>query len=260
MIDGHVHLERGPLTKEYVYEFIKEAQNKGISELQILDHTHRFKEFGPMYENYRVCKPQDEWLNRSIVDSIYEYIDLIEELKKEEFPIKVSFGLEVCYQNKDENLIRELVKDIYDWDFLVGSVHAIDYVMYDSKWSKDELWNKNDHDYIYRKYYDEVFSLVKSGIFTQLGHPDTIKMFNFYPTYDLAETYNKLADLLNEKRMKVENNVGCYYRYGHKDMGLSDELLEIFKNHKCQLITASDAHYPSDVGNYIKDVWDKTMK
>lgn len=259
MIDGHVHLERGPLTKEYVYEFIKEAQNKGIDELQILDHTHRFKEFAPMYQNYRMCRPQNEWLNRCIVDSIYDYIDLIKELRNETFPIKVSFGLEVCYQSKDEELIRKLV-DIFDWDFLVGSVHAIDYVMYDSKWSKDELWNKLDHDYIYKKYYEEVFSLVKSDIFTQLGHPDTIKMFNYYPTYDLTDTYNKLAQLLNKHHMKVENNVGCYYRYGHSDMGLADNLLKIFKENKCELITVSDAHLPKDVGNYIKDIWNKTME
>ena len=50
MIDGHMHLENGPLTKEYVYEFIDEAILKGIDEIQILDHTHRFKEFEKCYE------------------------------------------------------------------------------------------------------------------------------------------------------------------------------------------------------------------
>ena len=59
--------------------------------------------------------------------------------------------------------------------------------------------------------------------------------------------------------MKVENNVGCYYRYHHKDMGLSDEILKVFKDNGCQMITVSDAHYPKDVGNYIKDIWEKTM-
>ena len=58
MIDGHVHLENGPLTKDYVYEFIDEAIKKGIDELQILDHTHRFKEFAPIYESYRINEAQ----------------------------------------------------------------------------------------------------------------------------------------------------------------------------------------------------------
>ncbi|HAM31031.1 MAG TPA: histidinol phosphate phosphatase, partial [Erysipelotrichaceae bacterium] len=49
-IDGHVHLENGPLTKEYVWEFVRSAQKKGIETLQILDHTHRFYEFHDMYK------------------------------------------------------------------------------------------------------------------------------------------------------------------------------------------------------------------
>ena len=43
--DNHVHLENGPLSKEYVEEFISQAVKMGVSELHILDHTHRFKEF-----------------------------------------------------------------------------------------------------------------------------------------------------------------------------------------------------------------------
>ena len=259
MIDGHVHLEKGPHTKEYVYEFIDEAIKKGIDGLQILDHTHRFKEFAPIYEKLKINKPQTDWLNNDLKDSIYDYIDLIEQIKKETLPIKVTFGLEVCYQKPEEGLIKELIKDLYNWDFLVGSVHSIDYVVYDSKWSIDELWNKYNVDDIYKRYYEIMLDLVKSDLFSQLAHPDTIKMFNYYPTYDLTDTYHKLAEELNNHHMKAENNVGCYYRYHHLDMGLSDELLNIFKQHHCQLITASDAHYPKDVGNFIKEAWDKTM-
>ena len=48
MIDGHVHLENGPLTKEYVMQFVEAAQKAGIDCLHILDHTHRFCEFAPL--------------------------------------------------------------------------------------------------------------------------------------------------------------------------------------------------------------------
>ena len=50
MIDGHTHLENGPLTPDYCMEFIEAAVAKGIDTLHILDHTHRFIEFAPMYE------------------------------------------------------------------------------------------------------------------------------------------------------------------------------------------------------------------
>ena len=81
-----------------------------------------------------------------------------------------------------------------------------------------------------------------------------------YPDYDLVPTYHKLAKLLNEHHVKAENNTGCYYRYHHKDIGLSDELLNIFKEHGVKMITASDAHQPSHVGMNIVDIYEKTMK
>ena len=108
-------------------------------------------------------------------------------------------------------------------------------------------------------YYELIFSLVKSDLFTQLAHPDTIKMFNYYPTYDLTPTYHQLADLLVEHNLKAENNTGCYYRYNHKDMGLSEELLKILKEHGVSMITASDAHQPDHVGTNIADIYEKTM-
>ena len=53
--------------------------------------------------------------------------------------------------------------------------------------------------------------------------------------------------------MYGENNSGIAYRYGHQDIGISDEMLKIFKEHKVKMITASDAHKPEDVGTLIRE-------
>jgi len=258
MIDGHTHLDKGPLTKDYVYRFIHQAIKMGIDDLQIVNHTHRFQEFKPMYEKYKIVPEQKAWLDKDLEYSIYDYIALIEEMKKEELPIKVSFGLEVCYAHEDEELIRKLLS-IYKWDFLIGSLHGINFYMYDCNWSLKRFWDVFDTNDLYHEYYEETYRLIQSDIFTQLGHADTFKMFNYYPSFDLKPYYEKLAKLLNEHHMKVENNVGCYYRYNHKDMGLNDELLKILKENHCMLLTSTDAHVPEHVGIHIKDVWDKTM-
>lgn len=258
MIDGHVHLEKGPLESYYVHEFIKEAKNKGIDHLQILDHSHRFIEFKPFYEGYKKIPEQVDFINHDFRNSLNEYLKLIEEVKKQDLDIDVKFGLEVCYEPQHEDFLRQLLSN-YKFDFLIGSVHSIDDIVYDSSWSMDALWNKYDVNYIYKTYYEYCMKLVESDLFSQIGHPDTIKMFDIYPTYDLTPTYELLAETCFKHQIYVENNVGCYYRYYHKDMGLSDELLAIFKKHKCKMITVSDAHLPKDVGNYIKDVWEKTM-
>ena len=49
MIDAHTHLENGDLSIEYVCKFIDAAKEKGITHLQILDHTLRFFEFKDCY-------------------------------------------------------------------------------------------------------------------------------------------------------------------------------------------------------------------
>lgn len=262
MIDGHMHLEYGTLSVEYVLEFVKEAINKGLDEIQILDHTHRFKEFEGIYENLKKYPKQKEWLENKktkFCNTLQEYQSVIDEIRKMDLPIIVKFGLEVCYVPEYEDNIQDILKDT-SFDFVVGAIHSIDDILYDMSFSREYLWDVFDADHIYQRYYELVFQLVQSGLFTQLAHPDTIKMFNYYPSYDLKETYIELAILLNKHNMKAENNTGCYYRYHHKDMGLSDELLAVLKKYGVNMITCSDAHYPSDVGNCIKEIWKKTFE
>lgn len=261
MIDGHIHLENGDLSVDYILEFVDEAKRKGFDEIQILDHTHRFKEFEIIYSNLKQYEIQKNWLENKKMkfkNTLEEYVQVIEDVKKMELPIQVKFGLEVCYVPEYKEEIRKILEP-YHFDFLVGAIHSIDSILYDMSFSKELLWEAYDVDAIYKRYYELVNDLVESNLFTQLAHPDTIKLFNYYPTYDLKETYHFLAESLVKHHMKAENNTGCYYRYGHKDKGLSDELLQIFKNHGVEIITASDAHKPNDVGTCIPDIWKKTM-
>lgn len=262
MIDGHMHLEYGELNKEYVLQFVEAAVEKGLTKIQILDHTHRFIEFEPIYEDLKKEPLQKKWLENKKMkfkDSLDDYDRLIKEVKTMSLPIEVNFGLEVCYVPKFENYIKKILAQ-HHYDFVVGAIHSIDGKLYDMNFSKNILWDKYEVNEIYERYYDLIFALVKSDLFTQLAHPDTIKMFNYYPSYDLIPTYHQLAELLVEHHVKAENNTGCYYRYNHQDMGLSDELLKIFKEHGVEMITASDAHQPSHVGTNIIDIYEKTMQ
>ncbi|NBK97409.1 MAG: histidinol-phosphatase HisJ family protein [Erysipelotrichia bacterium] len=262
MIDGHMHLEYGDLSVDYVLAFVEKAREKGIKHIQILDHTHRFKEFEPMYAQLKAYPVQKQWLENpkmKFKDTLDDYMKLIKEVKAMDLDIDVKFGLEVCYVPEYKDFLKEVLSK-YQFDFLVGAIHSIDAILYDMPFSKQLLWEKQDCNAIYKRYYELLLDLIESGLFTQLAHPDTIKLFNYYPTYDLTDTYHTIAKALNKHHMKAENNTGCYYRYQHKDMGLSDELLAIFKEHKVAMMSASDAHKPEDVGCCIKEIWDKTMK
>ena len=254
-VDGHTHLEYGPLNEEYVMEFVDAALKAGLDELDILDHTHRFKEFEPCYEHLRKQEVQDQWLRgeTKFCNSLSDYYALIDAIRKKDLPLRVRFGLEVCYTSNTEDLLRKILKDV-KLDFLTGSIHSVDSILYDMPFSKDLLWNKYEHDEVYKRYYEEVLALIRSSLFTRLGHPDQIKLFQYDVSYDLSQTYESIAAALYEQGMYGENNSGIHYRYHHPDVGLNTELLNTFKKHGVKLIAASDAHHPQDVGTDIKIV------
>ena len=173
---------------------------------------------------------------------------MIEALKKETFDIDVRFGLEVCYTPETESLLSSILKN-YHFDFLIGSVHSVNGYLYDmDAFSKELLWNKNDPSNFYKSYYDAIEKLIQSNLFDQVGHPDVIKLYSIDPGYDLHPTYHHIARLANEYNIKMEDNTKAHYSYHHPDIGLNADFRNILKENNVQIVTASDAHYPNDVG------------
>lgn len=254
MIDGHMHLENGPLHVDYAMEFVNEGMKKGMDVIQILDHTHRFVEFAPIYEPLKEASiQQKDWFLKKKLEPLQNYFDLIEEMKKKQLPIEVRFGLEVCYAPADKEFFKTLLAQ-YPYDFMIGSIHSIDGLLYDmKKFSKEILWDKYDVDKIYKHYYEIMEDMITSDLFTQIGHPDQLKLFHYEPTYDLIPTYEHIAALAKEHHVAMEHNTGIHYRYGHEDLGTNMEFLKILKKHDVTIITASDAHQPKHVGLMIAE-------
>ena len=248
-MDTHTHLENGPLTKEYCMKFIDAAYERGIDTLYILDHTHRFIEFAPMYEPLKECdERQRAWFDKKHLEPLETYHKLIEEMKQLDLPIKVKFGLEVCYAPQDKAFLKKILS-AYPYDFLIGSIHSIDARLYDmSAFSKDLLWDKFDTDVIYKRYYEIMEDMICSDLFTQIGHPDQLKLFHYEPTYDLSNTYHRIAKLAKEHHVAMETNTGIHYRYHHEDVGTNKKFLDILKEYGVEIVTASDAHYAEHVG------------
>ena len=45
MIDGHIHIERGDYTLEWIHQFVDRAVATGLDEIRLLEHNYMFKEF-----------------------------------------------------------------------------------------------------------------------------------------------------------------------------------------------------------------------
>lgn len=73
-----------------------------------------------------------------------EYYELIEKVRNQKYPVKIKFGLEICYFKEYETFIGEMTKD-KGVDFLLGSIHFVDKFAFDHK---PEHWIGIDVDTI----------------------------------------------------------------------------------------------------------------
>lgn len=257
MRDVHVHFLHGyggGYTKEFFEGFITAAERTGLDEIYLLEHTHQFSEFEKVYATIKAYNElQRDWVTRKMDGSIESYLNFIETVKNNKYPVKAKFGLEVCYIPETADILADKLKE-YNFDFLTGSVHWIDGWGFDHSKQK-EIWETVDVNKAYRRYYDIMFELVESGLFTGLAHPDSIKCFGYLSTCDMTESYNTLAMLLCKHGMYAENSGGLRLNYGPDlELGLNRQLLDVFKQNGVTLYTASDAHRQSYVGANIREL------
>ncbi len=253
MIDAHVHIERGPYTLDWLNQFIVQALKNGITEIRFLEHSFRFYEFQNTYRGI-VAHPkyggyESDWLKKRCVLPLESYKELISTARKTIFPIKVKFGLEVCYFEGMEQETRAALSG-FNWDFLTGSVHWIDDWGFDHKETNGE-WRLLDGDALAKRYYEIMIHLTESRLFTCLAHPDSIKCFGYSPKSDFSPIYNKLAIALNSSGMETEISCGLKLNYGLEEIGPCKPLLTALRFNRVKLVTASDAHAPQDAGRFI---------
>ena len=257
MRDVHVHFLHGNgrgYSIDFFEGFIKAAQNKGLDEIYLLEHTHQFNEFEKVYEPIKAYNDyQRNWICKYMNGSIKEYINFIERVKNTQYPVKVKFGLEVCYIPETADVLASIL-DEYKFDFLTGSVHWIDGWGFDHPGQK-ELWKNMNVNEVYKRYYNIMFQLCESGLFTGLAHPDSIKCFGYIPDIDLTNYYNELSILLCKHDMYAENSGGLRLNYSPDlELGLNSKLLSVFQKNNVRIETASDAHKQSDVGANILEL------
>lgn len=254
MLDGHIHIERGDYTLEWIFRFVNKALEQGLDEIWLLEHCYRFKEFIPMYDS--VCEYSeyiDEWFHRKAgILQLSDYLKLINYVRANPLPIKIKFGLEICYFKEFESFIDKQLGNKEEFDFILGSVHYVDNFAFDHK---SEHWNTVNIDRVFKRYFETSIELVKCGIFDGIAHPDSIKLFGHVPSFELNEFYEKLARELSIQNMYAEQSSGINRRCPNTaGLGMNRDMLKQLKRHNVNIITVSDAHCPEDVGFKIPEL------
>ncbi len=245
--DLHIHIERGPYTVEWIEKFINHAIKMNLSEINLLEHSIRIKEFHPCFKEAREYSAyQENWFKgkESSAHGFEEYRALINEIRGREYPIKVNFGLEICWFEQHEDYIRSLVSDGF-LDYLLGSVHWVD------NWTFNQRkyqWKNKAYNQIYKRYFEMEGSLIESDIFDIIAHPDLIRCHGLYPDYDLTETYHNLAKNAVKHNVALEMNTTR-----GKQLGINEAFFNASVEEGAAFSTGSDAHRPEDVGKGIKE-------
>lgn len=255
MIDAHVHLEKGPYCIEWIEEFIRYAQSRQIDEIYFLEHTHIFRECQSLYDEMSQYNDyQRRWFGKKSRNArpLKDYTDFIEAMKKVQFPVRLKFGLEVCYSPEHEKEIRH-IRELYPFDFLTGSIHFID------GWAFSHMkqpWKKEDFDVhaLYNRYYELMLRLIHSSLFSGLAHPNSLQCFGAYPDRDYQMEYDRIAAALKDNHMYVEQSSGLAINYKDPELGMNEFMLKSMVQYGVPILTASDAHVPENVGRLIREM------
>ncbi|HIY61554.1 MAG TPA: hypothetical protein H9831_12890 [Candidatus Eisenbergiella pullistercoris] len=214
LTDAHVHLEKGNYTAEWLQQFIAVALRRNVGEIFFLEHTHIFRECECLYEEMAGFNAyQERW-----------------------------------YEGKRRK--ARPLEEYTDFDFLAGAVHFID------GWAFSHLkqpWKPEDYDLrkLYSRYYELLWKLAASGLFSGMAHPNSLQCFGAYPPGDYREAYQKLAEECRKKRMYVECSSGLAINYGDSQVGMNPQMLRAMLKNGVPVFTASDAHIPENVGKLV---------
>jgi histidinol-phosphatase (PHP family) len=245
-VDYHMHLEMGSLSLDYLEKFWLQAQRAGLDEIGISEHGHNFKQYKKIMEHLWTGEntyPEIvDWLEKGFSLDLDDYVALIQEGKKQGWPLKL--GLEMDYIPGKEDEIAALI-DAYPWDYVLGSVHFLEKWAFDV--SPEVGWPDKDVNSAYQAYFTAMLAAASSGLFDSITHPDLIKIFGHRPSIPLEPYYEAMAAALAESDTCVEiNSAGL-----RKPVGRIYPEPEFLA--KCQaagvpITLACDAHYPEDVG------------
>jgi histidinol-phosphatase (PHP family) len=158
--------------------------------------------------------------------------------------ITVLLGYEVDYLPgyMDDGVLKR------SCDYLIGSVHFID------DWGFDNpefigRYDKVNIDEVYRRYFELIEEMAKSGKFDIVGHLDLLKVFKFLPTKDIRLLADDALKAIKKANMSIEINVAGY-RKPIAEAYPSPLLMEQIAELEIPITFASDAHTKEQVGLY----------
>jgi len=246
LTDYHVHLrpdEDGSTAERYftagnVERYREAADERGIEELGVAEHIHRFVQSLDVW--------QHPWYRHWARDDLDEYCDFLRGAG-----LKV--GIEADFLPGREDRLQNLL-EARDWDFVVGSVHflrddAVD-LHGEPDWEAWDIWRATDPERVWRAYFETLGEAARTGMFDILAHPDLVKVFAGrvpVPEGDLRRFYERAMDGIAESDVAVEVSTAGL-RKPAQEIYPAPAFLEMCLDAGRPVALSSDAHLPEQLG------------
>ena len=252
--DYHMHLEYGSYDEDYAEGFFRAAAERGVDEIGFSEHAHTFPEFEQLYYDDLILDDsfvgafQRKWLKANKFKyTLDEYFSFIEKLRKKH---KVLAGIEVC-NFQDQEAAAKILR-AYPFDYIIGSVHFLRGWAYDTAAIKAE-WDNHPLTDIYEWYAQEAEKLAAAGLYDALGHPFNIRLYRYFPDFDVTPYLARVARAMKAADMIVDLNTGTYYRYPIEEFSPYPDFMRMANACGLPTITTSDAHKPEDCARYNEE-------
>jgi histidinol-phosphatase (PHP family) len=242
LTDYHVHLRPDDpdtpperyFTAANAERYREAATARGISELGVAEHVHRFAQSLEIWDH--------EWWTTQAFDDVDAYCAFVRE------STDLRLGIEADFIPGREDRTATFL-DAREWDYVVGSVHflgsqAVDHDGWD-------VWDRGaDPERVWRRYFETLGEAARSGMFDILAHPDLVKMWGAsrpVPDGDLCRFYELAMDGIAESQIAVEvSTAGLRKPVG--EIYPARGLLEMVVDAGNPIALSSDAHHPEHLG------------
>jgi histidinol-phosphatase (PHP family) len=263
VLDYHLHLwehGRRPLdaTLEDVAAYCAQAQSRGVTEIALTEHFHRFRQVDAVFRGWWDDDPSDalragmaQYWDEEQGGNLDEYVEVVLAAKREGLPVVL--GLEVdFYRDRMHDVARIL--DGYPFDVLLGSIHWI------GAWGFDNLtipafadeWDARSIESVWDAYTTDLEELADSGTCDVLAHPDLCKITGRLPRVP-DEFYDRMAEAAVRPPQPAEINTNGL-RKPIAEAYPAPPLLERFNKAGVPVTTATDAHSSDRVGERRDEV------
>jgi histidinol-phosphatase (PHP family) len=246
LIDCHIHSERCGHATGTVDDYVRQAVACGLSGIAITEHLALPEHIDPgRHLSMPACDLEDYLVEVDFARERYPELDIVS-------------GLEADYLPEH---VEQIAKDLEDARsradgarLVLGSVHFIGEWAFDDPHHVEE-WDHRDVDQAWRDYFALWCDAARTGLFDVMAHPDLVKKFGHWPSFDPIDLYEEAARVASTAGVLIEvSTAGLRKPVGELYPGPA--LLGAFCEAGVAATVGSDAHEPSEVGYRIDAAYD----